>query len=159
IVYGIIAKYGVTNLAICTIMGGIILLLMGLTGLGAAIKFIPYPVTMGFTSGIAVLIFSTQIKDFLGLAVDKMPAHFLDNVRVLAEDLSSLQWPTVALAIGSLLIIGCWPKTWARRVPGSIVALLAATTLVMIFHIPVETIGSRFGGIPQSLPTLQVPDL
>ena len=159
IVYGIIAKYGVTNLAICTIMAGIMLLIMGLTGLGKAIKFIPYPVTMGFTSGIAVLIFSTQIKDFFGLAVDKVPAEFAEKVKVLGGNFHTLQWATVALAAASLLIIVFWPKAWARRVPGSIIALLFGTALVMIFQIPVETIGSRFGGIPQGLPGLQVPDL
>jgi SulP family sulfate permease len=159
IVYGIIAKYGVTNLAICTMMAGMMLLAMGLTGLGAAIKFIPYPVTMGFTSGIAVLIFSTQIKDFFGLAVDKVPAEFVEKVKVLGEHFHSLKWSTVALSVASLLIILLWPKKWARRVPGSIVALFFGTTLVMILQIPVETIGSRFGGIPQGLPTLQLPDL
>jgi len=159
IVYGIIAKYGATNLAICTIMAGFMLLAMGLTGIGAAIKFIPYPVTMGFTSGIAVLIFSTQIKDFFGLSVDKVPADFAEKVKVLAERFHTLQLPTVALAVASLLIILFWPKTWARRIPGSIIALLFGTALVMAFKIPVETIGTRFGGIPQGLPALQVPDL
>jgi SulP family sulfate permease len=159
IVYGIIAKYGVTNLGICTIMAGFMLLAMGFTGLGAAIKFIPYPVTMGFTSGIAVLIFSTQIKDFCGLTVEKVPAEFVEKVRVLGEHFNTLQWPTLALAVASLLIIVLWPKKWARRVPGSIVALLFGTALVMIFQIPVETIGTRFGGIPQGLPKMQVPDL
>jgi len=159
IVYGIIAKYGVTNLAICTIMAGIMLLVMGLTGLGAAIKFIPYPVTMGFTSGIAVLIFSTQIKDFFGLAVNKVPAEFVEKVKVLGEHFHSLQWPTVTLAVASLLIIVFWPKKWARRVPGSIVALLLGTALVTILQIPVETIGTRFGGIPQGLPQMQLPHL
>lgn len=159
IVYGIIAKYGVTNLGICTIMAGVMLLAMGFSGLGAAIKFIPYPVTMGFTSGIAVLIFSTQIKDFFGLTVEKVPAEFVEKVRVLGEHFGTLQWPTVLLAVTSLLIIVFWPKKWARRVPGSIIALLFGTALVMIFHIPVETIGTRFGGIPQGLPKMQLPDL
>src|SRR5437879_6359693 len=98
IVYGIIARYGVTNLAICTIMAGFMLLAMGLTGIGAAIKFIPYPVTMGFTSGIAVLIFSTQMKDFFGLAVEKVPADFTEKLKELAVHFHTLQWPTVALA-------------------------------------------------------------
>ncbi|MEO6848465.1 MAG: sulfate permease [Chthoniobacterales bacterium] len=159
IVYGIIAKYGLANLAICTVMAGFILLVMGMTGLGAVIKFIPYPVTMGFTSGIAVLIFSTQIKDFLGLSVDKVPADFVEKIRLLGEHLPTLQWPTLALATASLLIIACWPKTWARRIPGSIIALLFGTTLVIFFKIPVETIGSRFGGIPQALPKMIFPDL
>ncbi len=142
IVFGILAKYGAANLAICTIMAGIMLFVMGLTGMGAMIKFIPYPVTMGFTSGIAVLIFSTQIKDFFGLEVDKVPAEFVEKLKVLAEHFGSLQWPTVALALASLLIIVLWPKRWARRVPGSIVALVFGTALVMILQIPVETIGS-----------------
>lgn len=159
IVYGILAKYGAANLVICTMMAGFMLLVMGLTGLGAAIKFIPYPVTMGFTSGIAVLIFSTQIKDFFGLAVDKVPGEFVEKVKVLGEHFSTLQWPTLALAAASLLIIVLWPQKWARRIPGSIVALLFGTLLVMIFQIPVETIGTRFGGIPQGLPKLLIPDL
>ena len=159
IVYGILVKYGAANLAICTMMAGCMLLIMGMTGLGTAIKFIPYPVTMGFTSGIAVLIFSTQIKDFFGLAVDKVPAEFVEKVKVLGGHFHSLQWPTVALAMVSLLIILFWPKRWARRVPGSIVALLFGTALVMILQIPAETIGTRFGGIPQGLPKMQLPDL
>src|SRR6266511_6136097 len=117
IVYGIIAKYGVTNLAICTIMAGIMLLAMGLTGLGAAIKFIPYPVTMGFTSGIAVLIFSTQIKDFFGLSVDKVPSEFIEKMRVLGEHFDTFQWPTLALAAVSFVLIKLWPKSCQRRVP------------------------------------------
>jgi len=159
IVYGILAKYGASNLAICTMMAGCMLLVMGMTGLGTAIKFIPYPVTMGFTSGIAVLIFSTQIKDFFGLAVEKVPAGFLEKVKVLGVSFHSLQWATVALAVASLLIILLWPKRWARRVPGSIVALLFGTALVMILQIPVQTIGTRFGGIPQGLPAMRLPDL
>src|SRR5881397_996376 len=102
IVYGIIAEYGVTNLAICTMMAGIMLLSMGLTGLGTAIKFISYPVTMGFTSGIAVLIFSTQIKDFFGLQVDKVPSEFVEKMRVLVEHAPTAQWKTVGLAAVSL---------------------------------------------------------
>jgi sulfate permease, SulP family len=159
IVYGILAKYGAANLTICTIMAGVMLLVMGMSGLGAMIKFIPYPVTMGFTSGIAVLIFSTQIKDFFGLAVDKAPAEFVEKVKVLGGHFHTLQWPTVALSMASLVIILFWPKKWARRVPGSIVALLFGTALVMILKIPVETIGTRFGGIPQGLPKMQLPDL
>lgn len=158
IVYGILAKYGAGNLAICTIMAGGILLVMGATKMGAMIKFIPYPVTMGFTSGIAVLILSTQIKDFLGLRVEKVPAEFVEKIKVLGAHLPTLQWPTVGLAVASLLVIVLWPKRWARRVPGSIVALLFGTALVMIFRIPVETIGTRFGGIPQGLPALQLPE-
>src|ERR1700733_9491624 len=158
IVYGILAKYGASNLAICTIMAGFMLLVMGAAKMGTMIKFIPYPVTMGFTSGIAVLIFCTQIKDFLGLQVDKVPAEFVEKMRVLGEHVPTLQWPTAALAIASLLIVVLWPKAWARRVPSSIVALLLGTGAVILFRIPVETIGSRFGGIPQGLPHMRLPE-
>src|ERR1043166_597182 len=159
ILYGIQAKYGMENLAICTVMAGIILLTMGMARFGAMIKYIPYPVTMGFTSGIAVLIFSTQIKDFLGLKVEKVPSEFLEKMTVLAQHARTFQWPTLLLAAASLAIILLWPKPWQRRVPGSIVALLVGTAAVAVFHVPVETIGSKFGGIPQALPSLQLPSL
>jgi SulP family sulfate permease len=159
ILYGIYVKYGAENLAICTIMAGIILFLMGAARLGTMIKFIPYPVTMGFTSGIAVLIFSTQIKDFLGLQVDKVPSEFIEKMKVLCEHVGTVSWPTVAIAVGSLGIILFWPKSWQRRVPGSIVALVLGTLVVVIFQIPIETIGSKFGGIPQGLPRPHLPAL
>ena len=159
ILYGIHAKYGAANLATCTIMAGVILLVMGAARMGAMIKFIPYPVTMGFTSGIAVLIFSTQIKDFFGLQVEQMPSEFAEKMRALFEHFGTLQWPTVALAAGSLAVILFWPKAWQRRVPGSIVALVLGTVLVAALRIPVETIGSRFGEIPQALPRPQLPSL
>ena len=159
ILYGIYAQYGADNLAICTILAGVMLVLMGFCRLGAMIKFIPYPVTMGFTSGIAVLIFSTQVKDFFGLKVDKVPSEFLEKAQVLFQNFGSLQWTTVAMAGISLAVILLWPKSWARRVPGSVIALLAGTLAVSLLGIPVETIGSRFGEIPQGLPGFRVPDL
>lgn len=157
ILYGIYAKYGAENLAICTMMAGVILFVMGAARLGTMIKFIPYPVTMGFTSGIAVLIFSTQIKDFFGLHVDQVPSEFVEKLRVLGEHFGTLHWPTLALAVASLAIILFWPKSWQRRVPGSIVALVLGTMTVAFLHLPVETIGSKFGGIPQGLPKLHLP--
>src|SRR5437867_6815558 len=117
ILYGIGAKYGFDNLVICTILAGGLLLVMGIARMGTMIKYIPYPVTMGFTSGIAVLIFSTQIKDFLGLKVDKVPSEFVKKMKVLAEHLGTIAWPTVALAASCLAIILFWPKNWQRRVP------------------------------------------
>lgn len=159
ILYGIGLKYGLENLAICTMMAGFILLMMGIARLGTMIKYIPYPVTMGFTSGIAVLIFSTQIKDFFGLRVDKVPSEFIGRIKVLAEHFGTLQWPAAALAASSLAIILFWPKSWQRRVPGSIVALVLGTLAVAIFQLPVETIGSKFGDIPQGLPKMQWPAL
>ncbi len=159
ILFGIGSKYGFDNLLICTIMAGGLLLTMGIARMGTMIKYIPYPVTMGFTSGIAVLIFSTQIKDFLGLQVEKMPSEFIEKMKVLGENLGTVQWPTFALAAVSLGIILFWPKKWQRRVPGSIVALLLGTLVVGLFSLPVETIGSRFGGIPQGLPKPHLPAL
>jgi len=161
ILYGIYARYGAENLAICTVMAGVILFVMGAARLGTMIKFIPYPVTMGFTSGIAVLIFTTQIKDFFGLGVEKVPSEFVEKMKVLVEHAGSFQWPTLALAAASLAIILGWPKSWQRRVPGSIVALVLGTAAVALFPnvLPVETIGSKFGGIPQALPKPAIPDL
>src|SRR5947208_9577441 len=144
ILYGIGAQYGLENLAICTILAGMLLLTMGLARMGTAIKYIPYPVTMGFTSGIAVLIFSTQIKDFFGLRVDKVPSEFVEKMKVLGVHIGTMQSPTLGLAAASLAIILFWPKRWQRRVPGSIVALVLGTLAVAFFQLPVETIGSKF---------------
>ncbi|MBC2594198.1 sulfate permease [Ruficoccus amylovorans] len=158
IVYGILTEYGAANLALCTIMAGVILLIMGFAGLGQAIKFIPYPVTVGFTSGIAVLILSTQIKDFLGLDLASVPSGFLDKCAALGGAIGTTHLPTAILATASLLLIIFWPKAWTRIVPGSVVALVLGTVAVALFELPVETIGSRFGGIPEGLPPLQVPE-
>ena len=157
IVFATIAQYGVENLIICTMMAGVMLVIMGLARFGAMIKFIPYPVTTGFTSGIAVIIFSTQVKDFFGLKMEGVPADFLEKAQAYAEHAGTMHWPTLVLAATSLALIAIWPKKWARRVPGSIVALFAGTVAVSFFGIPVETIGSRFGGIPQGLPLPRIP--
>src|SRR5437762_13311070 len=138
IVYGIIARYGLDNLLICTIMAGLMLLIMGFTRMGTMIKFIPYPVTMGFTCGIAVLIFSTQIKDFLGLKLEKVPADFVEKMKALGGNIGTAQWPAAALALGAVLIILLWPKSLARRVPGSIIAFVFGTGLVMVCQLPVQ---------------------
>ena len=159
ILLGIGQKYGFDNLVICTILAGGLLLTMGVSRMGTMIKYIPYPVTMGFTSGIAVLILSTQIKDFLGLTVEKVPSDFVEKLRVLGEHLNTVQAPTLALAATSLAVILFWPKTWQRYVPGSITALVLGTAGVALFNLPVETIGSRFGGIPQGLPQPHLPSL
>lgn len=157
ILYSIYAKYGAENLAVCTIMAGVMLLVMGLARLGTMIKFIPYPVTAGFTSGIAVLIFSTQIKDFCGLAIDKVPSDFIEKMKALVEHAGTFQWPTLLMAGASFAIIKLWPGKWQRRVPGSIIALILATAAMAAFRLPVETIGSKFGGIPQGLPMPRLP--
>ncbi|HVV45553.1 MAG TPA: SulP family inorganic anion transporter [Bryobacteraceae bacterium] len=156
IVAGIVAKFGVSGLLIVTLMAGVMLVVMGVTGLGAAVKFIPRPVTIGFTNGIAVLIASTQIKDFLGLRIGAVPSAFADRMRTLAANFSTLSWPAVLLSTASLAIIVFMPRL-TRRIPGSIVALAAATVAVAVFSIPVVTIGSAFGGIPTGLPRLSLP--
>jgi len=159
IVYGIIVQYGLANLFICTIMAGVILLIMGMSGLGTVIKFIPLPVTLGFTNGIAVLIFTTQIKDFFGLKLDPVPSNFIAKMEALFGSFPTLSFPAVAVAAGSLLLIVVWPVKWRLVAPGSIVAVIASTLVVTYFHMPVETIGSRFGEIPQGLPPFQVPQV
>lgn len=159
ILAGIGAKYGFDNLMICTILAGGLLFTMGAARMGTMIKYIPYPVTMGFTSGIAVLIFSTQIKDFMGLSVAHVPSEFIGKMKVFAENIGTTHWPTLGLAAASLAMILAWPKKWQRRVPGSIAALVLGTLAVALFSLPVETIGSRFGGIPQGLPRPHIPVL
>ena len=156
IVAGIIAAHGVSGLLMVTMMAGVILMLMALTGLGTAVKYIPRPVTIGFTNGIAILIASTQVKDFLGLESGAIPSEFIFRMRVLVNSLNSVHWPALLIAISSLLIILILPR-FTKRVPGSIVALVLATTAVAVFGFPVETIGSKFGGIPTGLPHVSLP--
>jgi sulfate permease, SulP family len=156
IVAGIIAAHGVNGLLMVTLMAGVILILMAVTGLGTAVKYIPRPVTIGFTNGIAVLIASTQIKDFLGLNTGAVPSEFLLRISLLLHSLGSVHWPAALIAGSSLLIILLLPRL-TKRVPGSIAALVAATIAVAAFGLPVETIGSRFGGIPTDLPHISIP--
>ncbi len=159
ILYGIQAQYGTANLALCTIMAGVILLVMGIARMGTMIKFIPYPVTMGFTSGIAILILTTQIRDFFGLQTGELPSEFFGRMAALAGGAGTVQWTTLCLAVASLLIIRLWPASWQRMIPGSIVALVAGTLVAAWIPLSVETIGSRFGGIPQALPAFQMPEI
>jgi SulP family sulfate permease len=156
IVAGIVARFGVGGLALVTLMAGAMLIVMGLTGLGAAVKFIPRPVTIGFTNGIALLIASTQIKDFLGLRTGAAPSAFLPRMDTLARSLNTVSWPAVCVAVATLSIIVLFPRV-TRRIPGSIVAMLACTAFVAWSGLPVETIGSKFGGIPTGLPHLTLP--
>ena len=156
IVAGIVVKFGLAGLALVGIMAGILLLVMGMTGLGAAVKYIPRPVTIGFTNGIALLIASTQIRDFLGLKTPPMPSEFVPRIGMLVHYAGTTRWQTVAVAAASLAIILLWPRV-TKRVPGSIVALLLSTVVVAVFHLPIETIGSKFGGIPQGLPHFVAP--
>jgi SulP family sulfate permease len=158
IVAGIVARFGIAGLSLVTLMAGVLLVIMGLTGLGSAVKFIPRPVIIGFTNGIALLIASTQIKDFLGLKTGPVPSSFLPRIKVLAENIGSLHWQTIAIGGATLAIILFWPRI-NRRIPGSILAVLACTAASAFLHLHVETIGSRFGGIPQGFPPITLPHL
>jgi sulfate permease, SulP family len=156
VVAGIVAVHGVDGLFMCTVMAGVLLMIMGVTGLGTAVKFIPRPVVIGFTNGIAVLIASTQVKDFFGLHIEKMPGVFWLRMEVLAANFHTLSFAATALAGSTvLLLIVC--RGISPRIPGPIVVMLLATGAVYFFHLPVETIGSRFHGIPGGLPHLQMP--
>ena len=156
IVAGIIAKHGLSGLLMVSMMAGVILLFLGFTGLGTAVKFIPRPIVIGFTNGIAVLIASTQIKDFFHLAMRSNPTEFVARIAAIGAALGTTHWPSVLLGAASLAIILLTPR-WTKRVPGSIIALVMATAAVALFGLPVETIGSQFGGIPRGLPSLQIP--
>jgi SulP family sulfate permease len=156
IVAGIVAKFGLSGLFIVTMMAGVILVVMGATGLGTAVKFIPRPVTIGFTNGIAVLIASTQIRDFLGLRTSTIPSEFLGRMHVLFSHLDSIDPHTLLVAGCSLAIIVLWPYV-TKRIPGSIIALLVGTLVVIVLKLPVDTIGTKFGGIPTGLPSFQLP--
>jgi SulP family sulfate permease len=156
VVAGIVAAHGVDGLFMCTVMAGVLLVIMGVTGLGTAVKFIPRPVVIGFTNGIAVLIASTQVKDFFGLHLDKVPGVFWLRMEELARSFHTLSFEATALAVFTLLtLIIC--RSLSARIPGPIVALLLATSAVYFFKLPVETIGTKFGGIPGGLPHLQIP--
>ncbi len=160
IVYGIVHKYGIQGLTLATLMAGIILIIFGLARFGQIIKFIPRSVTVGFTSGIAVIIFSSQMKDFFGLQIQKLPAEFIEKWRVYFEALHTWDFYPVLLATGTILVIALWPKISGKlstRIPGSLIAIILFSTLPVIFHWPVETIGSRFGDLPRSLPMPKLP--
>ena len=157
IVAGIVARFGLPGLAMVTLMAGIILLAMGLTGLGSAVRFIPRPVVIGFTNGIAILIASTQIKDFFGLRVGAVPSEFMPRMRLLIGHMPSFNWQALAIGVATLAIILIVPR-FTKRIPASIVALLACTVACALFHLPIETIGTRFGGIPRGLPPFAIPD-
>jgi SulP family sulfate permease len=158
IVAGIVAKYGVDGLTICTVLAGFILILMGLARFGGAIKFIPYPVVTGFTSGIAVIIFSSQMRDLLGLKMGAVPGPFATKWAAYAASLSTASPPAIAVALGSLAILILWPRI-SRRVPAPIVAILAASVAVAVLGLPVETIGSRFGQIHAAISAPRLPEL
>ncbi len=156
IVAGIISAHGHSGLLMVTMMAGVILLFLAVTGLGRAVRFIPRPVVIGFTNGIALLIASTQIKDFFGLAIPDPPSEFFGRMEALAGGLSRWNPAATALAVGSLALLLVVPR-FVKRVPGSIVALVTATVAVAGLGLSVETIGSKFGGIPSGLPHVEIP--
>lgn len=158
IVAGIVAKFGMSGLALVTLMAGLMLLVMGLTGLGAAVRFIPRMVVVGFTNGIAILIASTQIKDFFGLTTGPVPSEFLPRMRLLLAHAATVNWAAVGVGAGTLAIILLLPRV-TKRVPSSIVAVVACTVGAWLLKLPVETIGSKFGGIPRGLPPFAFPSL
>jgi sulfate permease, SulP family len=157
LVYAIIAQYGLPNLLVCTAMAGVFLFILGVARLGTLVKFIPHPVTTGFTCGIAITIILTQVKDFFGLTMAAVPADFFEKIPALFRALPSASGPTVAVGVGAVALIVFWPKAWARFVPGSIVAVVLGTLVVYEGHLPVETISSRFGpdAFPHGLPSFQ----
>ncbi len=157
IIYGIVQQHGVDGLLIATIMAGLLLIALGLTGLGNAVKFIPYPVVIGFTSGIALIIFSSQVKDLLGLRMGEVPADFLEKWRAYLANIDTINPVAVGIAALALAIILLWPRV-SRRIPGPFVALIVTTVLVQLLGLNVETIGSRFGSISASLPAPSLPD-
>lgn len=156
IVYGIVQKHGIDGLLISTVLAGIFLVFMGALRLGSVIKFIPYPLTVGFTSGIAVVIFSSQIKDLLGLQTGALPADFIEKWEIYAAHLNTINTNALILSVLSLGILLFWPRL-NRKIPGSIVALLGITALVHFFQVPVETIGSRFQDLPTGLTLSHFP--
>ena len=158
VVLGIISRYGIDGLFTCTMLAGVLLVVMGVTGLGAMVKYFPRPVVVGFTNGIAILIASTQIRDFLGLRMEHGPGDFFHRMGAIAGNFNTLNWAATMVGAASLLVmIAC--LRFFKRIPGAIVVCFGAIVAVSLFHIPVETIGTRFGGIPSGLPHVAVPKL
>ncbi len=156
VVAGIVATYGLDGLFMCTLMAGVILMLLGLTGLGTAVKYIPRPVVIGFTNGIGVLIASTQIRDFFGLAAPDVPGDFLGRAKVLLEHAGTVSGIATLLSLITVVTILVLRKL-SRQIPGSILVLLAGSATALAVGLPVDTIGTRFGGVPIGLPAFHLP--
>jgi sulfate permease, SulP family len=156
VVAGIVSRYGTDGLFMCTLMAGVLLMLLGATGLGTAVKYIPRPVVIGFTNGIAVLIASTQVKDFFGLTVAQVPVEFLARMQALVSHWNSATWPATATSLIGLAVM-LLLRRFAPAVPGSVLVLVAGTATAWGFGLPLETIQTRFGEIPAGLPTLSLP--
>ena len=174
IVYGIVERYGLANLLIATSLAGVLLFLMGWLKLGVLVRYIPISIVIGFTNGIALLIGLSQLKDLLGLKIERMPGDFFSQIAVIAANIRTLNPAALAIGLACLAVVVVWPKSytmpehprgplphlrrWAAHVPGTIIALVAATAAALLLKLPVETIGSRFGGIPQGLPAFALPE-
>jgi len=156
VVYGIVAKHGVDGLHITTLMAGVMLAVLGLTGMGSAVKYIPRPVVIGFTNGIALLIASTQLKDFFGIAVDNVPGEFVARLRVLTANAAHFSPQATALSAGTLALI-VLAMRFTPRIPGAILALFGGTIVASVVGLNIETIGTKFGGIPTGLPHFSLP--
>jgi len=158
IVYGIVTEFGVAGLTIATLMAGVMMIFFGLMKFGSVIKYVPYPTTTGFTSGIAVVLLSTQVNDFFGLAIHDVPSEFFEKWKVYIANFSSIDLVTTLVGLVSILIIILWPKI-NKKIPGSLIALLVVTIGVKVLNLPVETIGSRFGEISNSIKFVDFKDL
>ncbi len=158
IVFGIVQQFGINGLIVATLMAGIMLILMGVAKMGSVIKFIPHPLIVGFTTGIAVIIFSSQIKDLLGLQMETVPADFIDKWMAYGKHITSVNWMALGIGLVSILLVLFSSKV-TRIIPGSLMAIVISTLAVQLFHLPVETIGSRFGTIPSSLPMPVIPQV
>jgi SulP family sulfate permease len=156
VVSSIVTRYGMDGLFMCTLMAGVLLIVMGVTGMGSAVKYVPRPVVIGFTNGIAVLIASTQIKDFFGLQIDNPPSEFIARLEANFQHWHTHSMPATALALGGLVVILGMTR-FVKRVPGTIVALFLGTAIAYFWRLPVETIATKFGGISGGLPTLLIP--
>ena len=178
IVYGIVERYGLANLLISTVSAGVLLFLLGWLRLGTLVRYVPVSVVIGFTNGIAVLIALSQLRDVMGLQVEKMPADFFNQIGTLANAIGSFNPYAFGLALVCVLGLFIWPRLWAvdsqfrrqldsiqsisalkatSRVPAPVIALVSLSLLAWYLSLPVETIGSRFGGIPQGLPVFELP--
>lgn len=156
IVYTIVQMYGINGLIIATLMAGIMLVIMGVLKLGDLIKYVPHTITVGFTSGIAITLLSTQIKDFLGLNIENVPAEFIPKWQSYFSNMGTLNIAALLVGIGCILIMVYWPRV-NKTIPGSVIALIISTLAVQLFNLPVETIGSRYAEISSSIPGPSIP--
>lgn len=156
IIYGIIQKYGLDGLIMATIMAGVLLVIFGICKFGSLIKYIPYPITVGFTTGIAITLFSTQVKDFLGLTIDKVPSEFIPKWGAYFANINTTNYMALLLGVISIVIMLVWPKI-NKKIPGSLVALIIVTLAAFLLKLDVPTIGSTFGEISSKMPGITVP--